>query len=360
MPRHNEYSNREMRDMICIYAQENFNGRAAARRYRVQYPNRRQPDRNIFQRLYSRLGETGSLRPQSHVGCPKKISVDQEEEIIVRVSENSKISTRRLASATQVKKTSVLNILHTEKLHPYHFNPVQNLLPTDLPARLQFCQFLLHKHTQDPMFINKILFTDEATFTRRGVFNWHNNHAWELENPRLTRERHFQHEFSVNIWCGIIGDFIIGPFQLPTRLNGDQYLQFLNRDLINLLDDVPLNVRQGMWFMHDGAPPHFSVAVRNYLNEWLPDRWFGRGSEFPWPPRSPDLNPLDFFFWGHIKSLVYKEEIHSREQLIEKIQEATNIIKYEQGTLFKVRRYLIKGLRKCIEVNGGHFSHLLK
>lgn len=360
MPRHNEYTNSEMRDMICIYAQENFNSRAAARRYGQQYPNRRQPDRHIFQRLYARLGETGSFRPQSHVGRPKKLSVQQEEEILVRVGENPCISTRHLANATHVKRTQLLQVLHTEKLHPYHYSPVQHLLPTDLPARLQFCQLLLNNHNHDPTFINRILFTDEATFTRRGVFNWRNNHTWEVENPHLTRERHFQQEFSINIWCGIIGDFIIGPYELPTRLNGNQYLQFLQNSLRDLLDDIPLNLRQNMWFMHDGAPPHYPLAVRNYLDEWLPHRWFGRGSEFPWPPRSPDLNPLDFFFWGYIKSLVYTEEIRTREQLLQKIHDSTNVIRNKQGTLFQVRRYLVKGLRKCIEENGGHFSHLLK
>ncbi|EFN65149.1 hypothetical protein EAG_00038, partial [Camponotus floridanus] len=25
-----------------------------------------------------------------------------------------------------------------------------------------------------------------------------------------------------------------------------------------------------------------------------------------WPPRSPDLSPLDFFLWGYLKSKVYK------------------------------------------------------
>jgi hypothetical protein len=28
--------------------------------------------------------------------------------------------------------------------------------------------------------------------------------------------------------------------------------------LPDVLDDVPLQLRVDMWFMHDGAPPHFS------------------------------------------------------------------------------------------------------
>ncbi|KAJ4442536.1 hypothetical protein ANN_04123 [Periplaneta americana] len=55
---------------------------------------------------------------------------------------------------------------------------------------------------------------------------------------------------------------------------------------------------------HDGASPHFDRRVRNRLNATFPDRWIGRGGPVPWPPRSPDLSPLDFFLWGDVKRFV--------------------------------------------------------
>ncbi|KAJ8940109.1 hypothetical protein NQ318_016025 [Aromia moschata] len=77
-------------------------------------------------------------------------------------------------------------------LDPYHYTPVQQLLPQDLPVRLQFTQFLQNMQTENPDFLNKILFTDEATFTRWGVFNWRNNHLWDSENPHPLKQRPFQ------------------------------------------------------------------------------------------------------------------------------------------------------------------------
>lgn len=360
MPRHNLFANNELRDMICVYAQENYNSCAAARRYSELYPNRVRPGRKIFQRIYTNLGERGCFHTKNPGGRPKTVTVRQEEEVLVRIAEDPSLSTRRLEAATTLSKSTVSRITHTENLYPYHFTPVQNLLQNDLPARMEFCQILLNKKNENPSFLNNILFTDEATFTRRGIFNWRNNHYYALVNPHLPRERHFQHEFSVNIWCGIIHNYLIGPFELPQRLNGDDYLHFLEHELFNLLDDIPLNIRQNMWFMQDGAPPHFSLVVRNHLNQRFPHRWIGRGSAFPWPPRSPDINPLDFYLWGHMKAIVYKTDINTREELLEKIQEAANVIKNNQETFPKVRRYLLKSLRKCIEVNGGHFQHLLK
>lgn len=358
MPRHNNFSNIEMRNMICVYAQENFCGRRAAARYLELYRDNRQPDHRLFKRLYDRLGETGSFRPKRDVGRPKILTADQEDDVLVRIAENTRTSTRQISAATGISQSSVSRILHKEKLYPYHFTPVQHLTPQDPLARLRFAQFLRQQQNDDPTFYNKILFTDEATFTRRGIFNWRNSHSWELENPHLPREVHFQQEFSINIWCGILSDNIVGPFVLPRPLNGENYLNFLINDLPLLLEDIPLNLRQNFWFLHDGAPAHYPRRVREYLNRNFPHRWIGRGSEVPWPARSPDLNPLDFYFWGYIKSLVYKDIINSQEQLWEKIQESVNIIK-QHRTLFNVRQNLNKRLRKCIEVAGGHFENLL-
>jgi hypothetical protein len=45
----------------------------------------------------------------------------------------------------------------------------------------------------------------------------------------------------------------------------------------------------------DGAPAHFSRAVRDVLRNTCHDRGIGRGGPTGWPPRSPDLNALDFY-----------------------------------------------------------------
>jgi hypothetical protein len=46
--------------------------------------------------------------------------------------------------------------------------------------------------------------------------------------------------------------------------------------------------------MHDSSPENFSRAVRD-AHIIHHDRWMDRGGPIAWPPRSPDLNPLDFY-----------------------------------------------------------------
>ena len=41
-----------------------------------------------------------------------------------------------------------------------------------------------------------------------------------------------------------------------------------------------------------------------------------------WPPRSPDLNPCDFFLWEAIKEKVYFDHIETVEDLEDQIEAA--------------------------------------
>jgi hypothetical protein len=118
----------------------------------------------------------------------------------------------------------------------------------------------------NPFFVSSVLFTDEAAFTRNGIITFHNNHVWAEENPQAVVQSRHQQQFSINVWTGIIGDVLVDSHVLPQRLTGNSYRHFLENDLPTLLEDLPLAIRAHMWFMHDGAPPHFSITVREFLD----------------------------------------------------------------------------------------------
>ena len=130
---------------------------------------------------------------------------------------------------------------------------MQHLGPGDFAERLEFCKWLngsreLHRY---------ILFTEESQFNRDGVNNTQNNsHVWADWNSHTTVASKFQKRFSVNVWCAVLDDQLIGPFILEGRLTGEVYLRFLQKELPRLLEDVPLNKRGRMYFQHDRAPPY--------------------------------------------------------------------------------------------------------
>ncbi|GBN05042.1 hypothetical protein AVEN_123636-1 [Araneus ventricosus] len=46
-------------------------------------------------------------------------------------------------------------------------------------------------------------------------------------------------------------------------------------------------------------------SVQQCIRDTFQQQVIGYGGCVEWPPRSPDLNSLDFFLWGYIKQLVY-------------------------------------------------------
>jgi hypothetical protein len=168
-----------------------------------------------------------------------------------------------------------------------------------------------------------------------------------------------QKQFSINAWAGIVGDYFVDPHISPRRLTGNHYRNFLLHDLPKLLEDVPLAVRARMWHIRDGAPVHFSRAVRDVLNNTYHDRWIGRGGPSAWPPRSPELNPPDFYLWGHLKTLVYAAPVDNEKALHHRIADACQTIRNYPGIFARMRRAMMRRVEACIESHGRHFEHLL-
>jgi hypothetical protein len=160
-----------------------------------------------------------------------------------------------------------------------------------------------------------MLFMNEAGFTRDGIISFCNSHVWADENAHAAFQSRHQHRFSINLWAGILGDRLISPYILLQRSAYCSYLNFIVSTLPELLEDVPLGRRVQLWFMRDGALPHFTITVREHLHNTYTERWVGHGETIAWPLHSCDLNLLDFFLWGHLKSVVYATAVNNVEDL---------------------------------------------
>lgn len=114
-----------------------------------------------------------------------------------------------------------------------------------------------------------------------------------------------------------------------------------------------------MYFMHDGAPAHFALRVRQYLDRKYGEKWIGRGGPIAWPPRSPDLNPLDFFFWGYLKNFVYFKPVETRQELWQKIVDGCDNLRRNREVLHDVIENMKKRLRTCMNENGGYIENAL-
>lgn len=350
------FPNSEYADMVFVYGFCNGNGNAARREYARRYPNRRLPTKSIFSTTFNKLRETGSFNIPVYGDGP--FAPLQNEIQTVRIlnhfDQEPSASVRRSGAELGLSPTYVWRTLRADGRYPYHVQRVQHLLPGDLPHRRVFCEWILYQTRRDLQFPQKILWTDEAIFTRRGILNQRNTHIWAHENPRAVREDNFQHEFQCNVWLGILDNTLIGPHFLLQRLNADRFLEFLNNDLHGLLENVPLNNRINSWFQLDGCPAHYGRGPRQWLDAHYPGSWIGRGGPVNWPARSPDLTSMDYFVWGSIKTKVYEVPVQTLQELRERIIQACQELTPAQCR--SATSSITRRCHACLRAGGNHFE----
>lgn len=354
------YTSEEYYGMMMALGECHGQVAVAARRYAELYPARaRHPSAPVILATAQRLYETGSVLPKKQdTGRNRHARNLQNVETIIRaVRQEPEKSIRVIARELGLSYSTVQRTLKEEKLHDYHYTSVQDLREEDYENRRRFCENFLTRVDEDPEFPSRVIFSDESLFTREGVFNSHNMHVWSDENPRVTRVRNFQVRWKLNVWAGIMGTKILGPVILPEILNGASYAEFLADNMPEFLEEIPLADRGRIVFQQDGAGPHNARVVTNYLNQQFPGRWMGRYGPIRWPARSPDLNPLDFFLWGYCKEIIYKKLPENMEELNDKLHNAIWAI--EDDIMEKIPTNLLRRMRACIAMNGGHFEHLL-
>ena len=58
------------------------------------------------------------------------------------------------------------------------------------------------------------------------------------------------------------------------------------------------------------------------MDATFPNRLLGRDGPTPWPPRSPDITPVDFFLWGYVKEKVFLTAVPDITNLKARIKDA--------------------------------------
>ncbi|XP_036145999.1 uncharacterized protein LOC118646659 [Monomorium pharaonis] len=352
-----DYSPSEIIDIILILGECHLNYHEASRVYRDRYPEReRHPNPALIRNLERRARE-GDLKRK------RKDHVYDENDnrvvtLLAAIHLNPHVSQRILARELGIPRSTIRRIMKKLKYHPYHITLTQALSQRDMQLRIQFCQWAQQMIRAEQNFFNFVMFSDESTFKNNGELNRHNCHYWSDVNPHWHRPIDNQNRWSINVWCGIVNGYLIGPYFFDGNVNGENFLAFLRDDLPQLLENVDLQTRQRLWIQLDGAPPHYTRYVRDYLNETYNDRWIGRGGPVAWPARSPDLTSPDFFLWGYLKNVVYEQTPTTRENMIERIREACRRI--TRDMLLKTVRHFQDRLALCIQANGDNFEQLIR
>ncbi|GFU06773.1 uncharacterized protein TNCV_4353371 [Trichonephila clavipes] len=285
-----------------------------------------------LQLMVTKFEETGSLNVRSGRGR-KPVSAEAIEKVALQVEEDK---ASKVQASTRVR-------LVAEALDLPSFNcPEDHAKHSPLEV--------------DPEWPWNILWTDEAHFHLDGSVNTHNCRIWESDNSHSTLQVPL-HSPKVTVWCGFSASFILGPYffeelgagdPVTCSITGQRYASLLRNKII-----PDLQARQCLSriiFMQDGTSPHITRCVKDVLkHHFTEERVISHQFLHLRPPRSPDLNPCDFWLWGHLRQLVSCDQPRTLPDLKDSI--SRHVLNMSQNTL----RSTVAILRfQIVAENDGH------
>ena len=291
-------------------------------------------------------------------GRPKRRSAENIAAVseIIGEAEGHK-SVRKIASMSGMSYGVTLNIIRRDlKLKPYKPTVSQKLSSDQIEKRFQFCKRMQDAFQDEEIDIEKIIFTDESHIYLDDAPNKQNNRNWQLNKPDFNFQRPL-HSKKVTVWVGMTANRIFGPyfFEDPVTgnmqtVNAERYVEMLE----TVFDEEMMSEVADHWYQQDGAPSHTSRISMACLEEKFSAKLISGKSEFPWPACSPDLNPLDYFLWGHVKSIVFEVNPRTTEDLKAAVEEAIGSIPSEM--LQRTVANFTQRLELCCAAKGGHFE----
>ena len=218
-------------------------------------------------------------------------NVERVREAFIR---SPRRSARKHAAALGMSDRTVRRILRQNlNFHPYKMVVTQELSERDINARQNACELLRENLPHDSL----VFFSDEAHFHISGCVNKQNMRFWNDANPHELHQKPLHCE-RVTVWCAISRAAIIGPYffeenEDTVTVNAVRYREMITTFFLPKLEEMDIG---DVWFQQDGATAHTAQASMKLLREHFPERLISLKGDLPWPAKSPDLAPCDFFY----------------------------------------------------------------
>jgi hypothetical protein len=353
------FTDQQKAQFVLKFLDEGRDYKSFERRIRREQGRRTQiPPHKTLKNWIVKFGQTGSLEDRRGLNHPRPVRTEGNIELVRQHFDvHPYDSVRR--SGLNISKSSVHRILREDlHWHPYRIQTLQTLTNENHAARVAFCRDMILLLNNDPELLQNLVFTDECNVYANGEINSQTFRLWSPENPHWFAE-HELHPIKVIVWLGFGAHGIVGPFFWNNRrfggngINAQWYEDHLERRVIPALRNWP-NFN-GLFFQHDGAPPHWALSVRTLLNREFGQRWIGRRpAPIVWPPYSPDLAPMDFWFFGDMKRRLFARNFRprTRHEICVAIREVVVEMNGDPVVRQRVLAEFVRRLHECIHRGG--------
>ena len=257
------------------------------RAWRTKYITRTAPNSSTILSIANRFEKTGSvniLSRKQRNNCQKR----KDAKLVVErvITEEPSLSIKKVSQVADISTSLVRLVLKEDlDLKPYKLPTFHELIPSDYPKRLNFALWF-KSLPQDTSMV--LICSDEAYFYLIEPDNKQNNRLWLNTRPTEGIERPLFDE-KVLVWCAMSSERIYGPHFFASTVNQYNYLNMLKK---RFWTKVVREDYEKYYFQQDGSSPHTANKVQKYLKSKFNDKFIDKNR---WPPRSPDLDPCDFY-----------------------------------------------------------------
>lgn len=331
-----------------------------------RFPGRNPPAKRTIQKNVEKYDGNGTSlnlnkgRSGRRRTTRNQLNVDQVRQLLL--NQPTGISCRR--NPLNLPKTAFNDITRKDlKWHPYRIHVVQKLEPRDYQRRVRFCQWFSNQ-AHNVRFFTNLVIGDEAIFQMNGTVNTQNVRCYAPNGqpPIDNKFEKSQCREKLHVWIGLCSNGqLIGPHFFNRNVNGRTYgemLQHVAFPAVAHIYNLYGERFDGIWWFQDGAPAHGSLAIRRLLREKFQDRIVALHHPVEWPPRSPDLTPLDFFLWGYLKEKVFSTPPQDLPTLRRRIVDEVNELRQNPEMIRRSFGDMRRRADLCIRKNGCHVECL--
>jgi len=269
-------------------------------------------DRSTVYRVVARGTSKASHRSREK---PERLE-DKVEAVRKAVEEKrGKVTIRGLAREFSTSRRTMDRLVKEDLgLKSYKRTPRQALKPSDCEKRMARSKILINKLKHKPRDV-VILFSDETPFSLGEMVA--SDTGFYLAEARATREDDVVHISKERHYANLQVLAVIGSdgqkcdlvfLESNERLTAETYTKYLQEKVFPW---ARRTYGDKWWWQQDGASCHTATSTQEFLQRETP-AFFDKNS---WPPHSPDLSPLDYAVFGHLKGMLSGTRYRTKEQL---------------------------------------------
>ena len=210
-------------------------------------------------------------------------------------------------SSTEVSLWTIQRRLYEHQLKKVVKTKKPFVSPANRRKRVEFPRRYRHLTVEQ---WEKVLWSDESPFVIRCQ---NHQYVWRSPNEKFSPrclQGTVKHQKKIMVW-GCFSWYGVGALhRIEGILKKGQYRQIL---IHQMRPSARRRHGNNFIFQHDNDPKHTSNAVKSYLrNQCI--------KGVPWPPQSPDFNPIENL-WSEIDRQLHKRQVNGEEKLFKCLEE---------------------------------------